>query len=197
MSKAQVTKQHIIKEAAALFNQQGYAGCSLSDIMKATGLKKGGIYNHFHSKQELALAAFDLAVMLVKQRYREALQGQNRSELRLKTVIETFCTLVESPPLPGGCPLLNTAIESDDTNPALRKRTQQAMDDWRKMIHQIVTIGLKNKEFHPFVEADVTATIIISTLEGALMMSQLYGDITHLQRVKQHLLEYIDKMLVT
>lgn len=61
MPKAKETKEKIVKQAAELFNQQGYAGSSISDIMRATGLQKGGIYNHFHSKQELALAAFDFA----------------------------------------------------------------------------------------------------------------------------------------
>jgi hypothetical protein len=36
MSKAQETKAHIIEQAAALFNQQGYAGCSISDLMQVT-----------------------------------------------------------------------------------------------------------------------------------------------------------------
>jgi AcrR family transcriptional regulator len=46
-----MTKAHIIQQAAVVFNQQGYAGTSMSDIMRATGLKKGGIYNHFQSKE--------------------------------------------------------------------------------------------------------------------------------------------------
>lgn len=51
MSKAKETKEKIVKQAAELFNQQGYAGSSISDIMRATRLQKGGIYNHFQSKQ--------------------------------------------------------------------------------------------------------------------------------------------------
>ena len=46
MSKAQSTKANIIRQAAELFNQKGYAGSLIADIMQATGLKKGGIYNH-------------------------------------------------------------------------------------------------------------------------------------------------------
>ena len=74
MSKAEITRQKIIKEAANIFNQNGYAGSSISDVMKATGLKKGGIYNHFASKDELAIAAFDYARGLLQQRYSQALR---------------------------------------------------------------------------------------------------------------------------
>jgi AcrR family transcriptional regulator len=168
----------------------------MSDIMQATGLKKGGIYNHFKSKDELALAAFDFAVGLVQERYRAALRGKRHSISRLNAILETFCTIVDAPPVEGGCPLLNTAVESDDTHPALRDRTQQAMDAWREMIRKIVTIGIKHQEIDPAVNADVTATLLISTLEGALMMSQLYGDSIHLHRVKQHLLQYVETLQV-
>ncbi|MHC5720487.1 MAG: TetR family transcriptional regulator, partial [Nostoc sp.] len=55
MSKGEETKSRILYQAAELFNQQGYAGSSMSDIMRVTGLQKGGIYNHFQSKDDLAL----------------------------------------------------------------------------------------------------------------------------------------------
>jgi len=63
----------IIEQAAALFNQQGYAGSSMSDLMRVTGLQKGGIYNHFRSKDELALA-FDFAVNRVQEEFMGALK---------------------------------------------------------------------------------------------------------------------------
>ena len=59
MSKGDDTKERIIEQTAPLFNQMGFFGSSLSDIMQATGLKKGGIYNHFGSKEQLALEAYD------------------------------------------------------------------------------------------------------------------------------------------
>ena len=196
MSKAQVTKAHIIQQAAALFNQQGFAGASMADIMQATGLKKGGIYNHFKSKDALALASFDFAVGLITERYRNALRGKRHSLSRLKAIIETFCTVIETPPVKGGCPLLNTAVDSDDTHPAMRDRTQQAMDTWRRMIRKIINLGIKHREIDPLLDADVAATILISTLEGALMMSKLYGDNIHLSRAKHHLFDYLSTLQI-
>ncbi|MDV3352714.1 TetR/AcrR family transcriptional regulator [Leptolyngbyaceae cyanobacterium CCMR0082] len=191
MSKAQTTKAHIIQQAAVVFNQQGYAGTSMADIMQTTGLKKGGIYNHFSSKDELALAAFDFTVGLVAQQYKIALQGKRHSIERLKVIIETFCSMVDKPAFKGGCPLMNTAIESDDTHPTLRDRTCQAMDNWRQMIRKIISLGIKHGEIKSSLNADATTTIVISTLEGALMMSHLYGDHVHLSWAKQHLFQYI------
>ena len=58
MSKGEQTRQAIIEKAAPLFNQRGFEGCSMADIMEATGLEKGGVYRHFSSKEELAAAVF-------------------------------------------------------------------------------------------------------------------------------------------
>jgi TetR/AcrR family transcriptional regulator, transcriptional repressor for nem operon len=191
MSKAQITRNFIIQRAAEVFNQQGYQGASMSDIMKATRLKKGGIYNHFQSKDELALAAFDYAVDQVRQRYSAALRGKRHALERLQAIVETFCTTAESPPIKGGCPLLNTAIESDDTHPALRDRTQQAMTHWQIMIYKVIRGGIQRHEIRADTDPETVATILTSSLEGALMMSQLYGDRIHLERTKSHLLGYI------
>src|SRR5580704_4083396 len=53
VGKGEQTRQEIIRKAAPIFNQKGYSGTALSDLMRATGLGKGGIYRHFESKQEL------------------------------------------------------------------------------------------------------------------------------------------------
>ena len=195
MSKAEITRQKIIKEAANIFNQNGYAGSSISDVMKATGLKKGGIYNHFASKDELAIAAFDYAEGLLQQRYSQALRGEKTAHDRLCTIVTTFCTVIKDPPIKGGCPLLNTAIESDDTHPVLKLKAQEAMDNWKQMIIKIVRIGIKKQEIHQSVSAENVAIVMISLLEGGLMMSKLYDDLTHLDRVQEHLFNYIESIV--
>ncbi len=195
LSKAQLTRSHIIHQAAEVFNQFGYARTSLADLMQATGLKKGGIYNHFASKDELAIAAFDYSVGLIQQRYAEALRGQRHAADRLRTVVDTFCRgVVNEPVLKGGCPLMNTAIDSDDAHEGLKQRAQVAMDRWRALLRKIVIYGQKHGEISAMVDPDQVATIVIATLEGAVMMSGLYGDRTHLDRAHRHLMQYIDAL---
>src|SRR5215475_5890925 len=61
MTKGDDTRREIVEKAAPLFNQKGFEGTSMSDLMRVTGLQKGGIYRHFSSKEELASEAFDYA----------------------------------------------------------------------------------------------------------------------------------------
>ncbi|HEY7357658.1 MAG TPA: TetR/AcrR family transcriptional regulator, partial [Ktedonobacterales bacterium] len=178
MSKGEQTHHMIVERAADVFSRQGYFGSSLTDLMKETGLEKGGIYNHFRSKDELALEAFDYAITLTWSYVERELPGKTNSLDRLHAMLVGYRRVVEELPLPGGCPLLNTAVEADDAHPALRQRAQQAMTNWRAWIQRNVARGVVAGEIRPETDGDLLATIIISTIEGAVMMSKLYGDTT-------------------
>ncbi|BAZ39069.1 TetR family transcriptional regulator protein [Calothrix sp. NIES-4101] len=198
MSKGEETKAMIIEKSAALFNQQGYAGSSMSDIMQVTGLQKGGIYNHFASKDDLALQAFDYAVSQIKQRFRDAWKDKHHAIERLQAIINVFRLYIDNPEHPimkGGCPLLNTAVESDDAHPALKARAKQAMDSWCNLFGGIIRKGVKKGEIQPNINVDEVTSIIISTLEGSVMMSKLCDDSIHLERAIAHLNNYIDSSL--
>lgn len=192
MSKGTQTRERILERAAQLFSRQGYFGSSLADIMHETGLEKGGIYNHFSSKEQLALEAFDYAYGLVQQRVRSALQDKKHAVERLLALIEVFKSMVEDPPVEGGCPILNTAIEADDAQPALKARAANAMDFWRDTFHRIIAKGIAKQEVRSNVDADVVATLFISMLEGAIMLSKLYGDTIHMRRAADHLTQYVE-----
>jgi len=194
MSKGEQTRERILARSAQLFNRQGYFGASLTDIMRETGLEKGGIYNHFSSKEQLALESFDYAYELVRQRVRQVLAGKFNAIERLLAIVSVFQSEVEDPPVAGGCPILNTAIEADDANEELRDRARAAMDDWRATIHRIVSKGIERQEIRPGIDADEVASILIATLEGALMLSNLYRDPTHMKRAADHIVRYIETM---
>jgi len=51
------TKQRIADAALDQFHRKGYNGTSVQDLMSAVGAPKGTFYNHFASKEDLALDA--------------------------------------------------------------------------------------------------------------------------------------------
>ncbi|MFN8540758.1 MAG: hypothetical protein U0232_25185 [Thermomicrobiales bacterium] len=61
-------------------------------------------------------------------------RGKERALDRLLAIVDVFRDLAADQPLVGGCPVLNTAIEADDTNPALRDRARAAMTSWQKLV---------------------------------------------------------------
>ncbi len=190
MPKGQKTRERIVAEAASLFNQRGFEGGSMSELMEATRLQKGGIYRHFSTKEELAAEAFDYAWKAALDVRMHDLDGIANSVDRLKQFIANFVERRSS--VPGGCPLLNTAIDADDGNPVLRQRALKGLRGWRDRLTSIISTGIKRREIRRGVDAKKVATLIISSLEGALMISRLERDREALVTARSHLDHYLE-----
>src|ERR1700712_2385853 len=127
MSKAEKTKQFIVEKTAPLFNMKGYAGTSLSDMTDATGLTKGSIYGNFANKDDVALAVFDYNLQKVSNIISSEISKRKTVIEQLLTYVHVYNDFLKLPFPAGGCPILNTAIEADDTHPELRKKASDAI----------------------------------------------------------------------
>src|SRR5713226_5378292 len=103
MRKGEQTRQEIIRKAAPIFNQRGYDGAALSDLMRATGLEDGGIYRQFASKQVLAGEAFNHAWKIATDSGFEGTQEIPNTVDRLKQIVRNFRDR-RTGLVPGGCP---------------------------------------------------------------------------------------------
>ena len=191
MRKGEQTRKEIIRKAATIFNQKGYDGAALSDLMRATGLEKGGIYRHFASKQVLAGEAFNHAWKIAMDTRFQGTQEIPNTVDRLKQIIQNFRDR-RTGLVPGGCPLLNTAIDSDDGNPQLRAKARRALSSWLDRLQSIAEEGQQRGEVCSDVDAAKLATLIASTLEGSLMVSRLQRNGDPLDLACHHLEEYLE-----
>lgn len=195
MQKGEMTRQRIVEEAAPIFNQRGFAGCSIQQVMEATGLEKGGLYRHFSSKEELAAEAFRYALETVLRARLKGLDEAENAVDQLRSVVRRF---VEVPsPMPGGCPLMNTAIDADDGNPVLRGLARTGVKEWRARLCGVVEEGIELGEIRAGTEPRQVANVIIATLEGALMMSRLEGDRTAMRDARAMLDRMLDEVSVS
>ncbi len=191
MRKGEQTRQEIIHKAAPIFNQKGYDGAALSDLMRATGLEKGGIYRHFDSKQQLAAEAFDHAWKLAMDARFEGTHEISNAVDRLKQIVRNFRDR-RTGLVPGGCPLLNTAIDSDDGNPQLRAKARQALSSWLDRLQAIGEEGKRRGEVRSDVDSAKLAMLIVSTLEGSFMIRRLQKKDGPLDLAVDHLEEYLE-----
>jgi TetR/AcrR family transcriptional repressor of nem operon len=196
MRKGERTRQEIIRKAAPIFNQKGYDGAALSDLMRATGLEKGGIYRHFGSKQELAVDAFEHAWKIAMDMRFEGTEQIPNTVDRLKQIVRNFRDR-RTGLVPGGCPLLNTAIDSDDGNPKLRVKARLALSSWLGRMESIAEEGQRRGEIRSDVDSGKLATLIASTLEGSHMMSRLQKNEEPRDLAVRHLEEYLETRVRT
>lgn len=187
MRNPDVTKETILKESGDLFNTQGYKATSISDITEATGYTKGAIYRHFRSKEALEKEAFYHMASFMFMRMRALIKAESTAGNKLRAVLRFFESYVSDYPIKGGCPLLNVAIEVDDTNPALREEAVGILKILKESIVHILQKGIENKQIKAGIEAEYYATIILASLEGAIMMSKLRRNTEDMMMVLKHL----------
>ena len=193
MTKGEDTRQRILERAAPLLNRQGFQSAPVSEIMRVTGLQKGGLYNHFDSKEDLALAAWDLLMERVNQKTMQVHRSHSSPLAQLLAHIELISS--GGTQTEGGCPVANSIVESDDSNPALRKRVAKVLEQWRALITHTVARGIVAGELRADVNPDEVATRLIAALEGGHLLSNFYGESRYLRQVGDFLREYVERDL--
>lgn len=184
--ESEPTRQHIIAKTAALLNKSGYLRTPLSEIMRVTGLQKGGLYHYFSSRDDLALAAFQHNVGLVQARVRRVLKMNASSTEKLLSLIDVFCDFPREEVLDGGCPIVNLAIEADDAHRPLAAAAREAMGQLVSAFERVMVAGMKDGDIRKGNAAQ-NAAMFVAALEGAWLLTVLYKDTSYLQSVAEHL----------
>lgn len=192
--KSTLTKQVVIEKSAILFNQKGFTGTSMQDIMAATGLSKGAIYGHFNTKEDIALAAFDEAVASVWKEIKLRTNVIDNSLDKLKAVVYFYKERILNPPVEGGCPIQNTAVDTDDGNPVLRGKVKSTITLWQKNIIKNLHQGMKRGDVRLDVNAADFAIQFVAILEGGILLSNLFKDMQYFDVVAKQLIILIEDL---
>nr|WP_293833731.1 TetR/AcrR family transcriptional regulator [uncultured Arsenicibacter sp.] len=183
ISKAERTRQLIIEKTAGIFNTKGYAGTSLSDLTDATGLTKGSIYGNFENKEEVALACFDYNLAKISTAVQQLISGAGSFTDKLLVYVQAYHSMtgIEFPE--GGCPILNTAVDADDTNNLLKDRAAKAILVWKKQLIDLIRGGMDAGEFSADTHPEQLALSIIALIEGGIMIAKATNSPNSLNKV--------------
>ena len=81
---------------------------------------------------------------------------------------------------------MNLAVESDDADPKRRDAARGAMRQVIGLFEQIIAEGMKQGEF-PEGDARARARMLVASMEGAILLTNLYKDGTYMEAVLDHL----------
>lgn len=197
LSKADRTRQYIIETTAGIFNTKGYAGTSMSDITEATGLTKGSIYGNFGNKEEVALAVFDYNHGKVSNVIQQRIQAAKTYHDKLMVYAQIYDQYTRSTYFPtGGCPILNTAVEADDTNSLLKDRAAKAIQRWKRNVQDLIQGGIDAGEFKEGLDVQRLALSIIAMIEGGIMISKVTNSQVCLDKIMNTVELFISDMKV-
>lgn len=195
MSKAQRTKQFIIEKTAPIFNIKGYSGTSMSDITEATGLTKGSIYGNFANKDEVALAAFRFNVKKLHDIFAREIEKEKTFKGKLLVYPRLYSDYYDLRVTQGGCPIINTATEADDTHPVLKKKVERVILSWKEQLVYFIEQGILLGEFKAqSIDPEKTALTIIAMIEGAVMIAKITGNLSTLADIMLSVTKIIEDL---
>ena len=170
--KAERTKQFIIEKSAPIFNSKGIAGTTIDDILEATKMAKGGIYGNFENKEAISIASVDFLFSKMAAKA-EAVMSKEKTAVKK---IFAFIDLRENPLIPyieGGCPILNFGVDSDNTNPTVKKKVRAMIESSMTLFIDILKQGIANGELSDKLNPEEYCLKLLVMLEGATLVSRV------------------------
>jgi TetR/AcrR family transcriptional repressor of lmrAB and yxaGH operons len=181
MAKASDSKGKTLEAAAKLFRQHGYHGTALHDILAAGGSPRGSLYFHFpKGKEQIGEAALTLAGEALRQRIALAADASESSEIFLVRLVRGMAADLERSDYKEGCPIATTALETSAQSEVLGTATRNAFKKWELEIQRgLERFGMASGE------AELAATLVLSQLEGALLLARTYRSLEPIKRAEQ------------
>jgi TetR/AcrR family transcriptional repressor of lmrAB and yxaGH operons len=181
MAKASDSKGKTLAAAAKLMRQQGYHGTALHDILVAGGAPRGSLYFHFPGgKEQIGEAALAVSAEAVRAGIARAAEASETAEVFLLRIVRAMAADLERSDYKEGCPVATTALETAAQSDALGAASRNAFQKWELEIKRgLFRLGLTAGD------ADLAATMVLSQLEGALVLARTYRSLEPLRRAEQ------------
>jgi len=191
-TKGKDTRQLIINKATLLFTKNGYNHTTLSQILEATGLAKGGFYFHFKSKEELGAAVIDSLEEYWRNELLPSLQKGKDAREKLEIMLSS----------PGDCYsssdctrptilLLTLATEMLEVHDAFAKGLKRIFTEWWRTLECIINQGKSAGIFRPEADTSAVAAIILSNIMGANLLALLNDEPCLYQKQLSYLKEVL------
>jgi len=167
-------KEKIIYESMKLFSSKGYLSTSIYDIMEKAKSSKGGLYNHFKSKEDIFFAVLSEARKIWRQRNLAGLDEIEKPVAKVKRLLENYRDryLKDKKTFPGGCIFVTLSVELDDQRPIFSQELKEGFVRLKGMIRRLLDQGKKSGELRPEVNTEAVTDMIFSGMLGA---SVIYG----------------------
>lgn len=194
---SETTRQAIVENTADLFNKKGYAGTFISDLTAATGLTKGGIYGNFKNKDDVAIAALEFNIERRAAIIENKLRTASDYREQLLAYAELFSSRENRVFAPGGCPIMNTACEADDTHPELMNIVSIEVARSKEELIAIIENGIASKVFKVNTNAKKIALTIIALVEGSVLLGRVLKNNEDRDLVLESVKDLIDLITVS
>ena len=196
MEEIKNLKQKIIYESMKLFSLKGFLNTSINDIMREAKTSKGGLYNHFKSKDEIFTAVLSEARKVWRDRSLAGLDQIEEPVEKVKKLLENYRDryLKDTETFPGGCIFVTLSVELDDQNPLFSKELNNGFVRLRAMIRRLLDQGKESGKLRAEVNTEAVTEMIFSGMLGASVIYGTAKSSVGLDRCINSLIDYVESL---
>ena len=189
-------KEKIIRESLKLFSLKGFLSTSIHDIMEETRVSKGGLYNHFKSKDDIFFAVLSEARKIWRQRNLAGLDQIEKPVAKVKKLLENYRDryLKDKKTFPGGCVFVALSVELDDQNPIFSQELNEGFVRLKAMIKRLLDQGKGSGELRADVNTEEVTEMIFSGMLGASVIYGTKKSSASLDNCISALVNYLDSL---
>lgn len=187
-------KEKIIHETLKLFSSKGFLGTSTHDILEAAHTSKGGLYNHFKSKEDLFFIVLSEARKIWRERNLAGLDQIEKPIEKVKKLLENYKDryLKDTKTFPGGCIFVTLSVELDDQRPHLSREINEGFVRLKAMIKELFDQGKRSGELRGDVDTAAVTEMVFAGMLGASVNYGMQKSSASLDQSVNSLIEYIE-----
>jgi TetR/AcrR family transcriptional repressor of nem operon len=167
-------REKLASSAVDTLHAKGFHGCSIQDITDAAGVPKGSFFNHFESKEALAIDA--LGRYLAASRADSLFDKTTPPLERLKNHFNYMAEKIEASDFQRGCMLGNLATEMADAYPQMREKLRQAFQAWSEAVESVLREAQAAGDIDPRHDPGELGRFLVNAWEGAIMRLKITKD---------------------
>ena len=192
-TKGDLTKARLAESMLELIQTSGYSGTGLNAVIDHAAAPKGSVYFHFpDGKEGLGVAAVDLAAKQFEALIAEAAESAGGPAAAARAVIEALATIVGESDYRLGCPVSVVTLEMGAESERLRQACASAFESWISPTAALLETG----GVEP-TQARTLATVVVSTIEGAVIVSRATRSTQPLHAAADVVADLIEQLLQT
>jgi len=194
-NKGKQTRRNIIDKSLQLFSVKGYYNTSVSDILAATGLTKGGLYGHFASKEDIWYAVYEKAVGIWKSLVFKGIRNNSNPLQRIDQFIENDINdYLGADVFDGGCFFLNMLVELSGQSATMSKQILRGFVRLSGLLRSWLEEAEQKGMLRDDLDLKEVANFIIISLNGAAALYISSRDISILEQTILQLRFYINQL---
>ena len=180
------TRERILTEGLRVVHEQGFAGASVRDIVRAAGVPQGSFTNHFASKEAFGQEVIERYFAGSREVMRATLRNEGLPPLeRLAAYIDSFKDRSSRNGMRHGCLIGNFAAEASCHSEAIRARIVAIFGEVQREIASCLRAAVADGSVAPGLDCDELAAFLVSSLQGAHLLTKTERAPDALDRLKR------------